>query len=320
MLKGAQGKATLKPRVFIGSSKESLQIAEAAQKALEDLAEVEVWNDGKFPSTKTAIESLIKVLGEFDFALFVANPDDITRKRGAEQHTVRDNVLFEMGLFIGRLDRERVFLIAPKGRDLHLPSDLTGIEPSGYDLGASNTRSAVSSALFEMKEALRKFVRPETIFDARRGLRLDQLVPNGGRRHENGRPVSGPATAEYRQTNAALEITRTNTEGHWDIDVRPKGASYPTVVKSTNLRLHVDFDARVTAGARHTVRCVTLEMPGGRWIENQSFLVTEEEWTHRAATLRALPDADVLVRLQDEVEVHPSGTLYLRNIAITKAS
>jgi hypothetical protein len=312
------GDANLKPKVFIGSSTAALEVAEAVQSNLVDLAEPEIWKDSKFSSTSTAIESLFKVLGQFDFALLIALPEDTATKRGAEYHTMRDNVLFEMGLFLGRLGRDRVFLIAPAGAMLDLPSDLTGVNPATYNRHASNLDSAVGASLRELRQALRAFVPAGFVFDARRNLKPEQLVSGAGRKHDrSGAPTSVFAEAKLNRTNEALEITRTNSAGHWDIDVRPLGKSEPTIRRApaSPRALQIDFAAKVTAGAKHIVRCVTMS-PNWARLDDQHFDVIESDWTDFHATLKAPADIDVLVRLQDEVDYHPSGTLYIRNIAV----
>src|SRR5437879_617847 len=98
----------LRPRLFIGSSNESLDYAYAIQQNLEDDAEVTVWKNGIFQLTKTAVESLIKALDKSDFAVFVFAPNDVLRLRKKNFAAVRDNVIFELGLFMGKSDeRER---------------------------------------------------------------------------------------------------------------------------------------------------------------------------------------------------------------------
>lgn len=122
-----------KPNVFIGSSVEGLNVAYAVQQNLMHEAEVTVWDQGVFELSRTTMESLTKVLSESDFAVFVFSPDDLVRIRDLTSPAVRDNVLFEFGLFIGRLGRDRVFFLLPTGGDLHLPTDLLGVTPGRYE-------------------------------------------------------------------------------------------------------------------------------------------------------------------------------------------
>lgn len=117
-----------RPLLFIGSSTESLNLAFAAQANLEDYAQVVVWKQGVFELSKFVLESLLDVLDESDFGLFIFSPNDVVTIRGKELQAVRDNVIFELGLFIGRLGRERSFIIMPRGaEDMRLPSDLLGV-------------------------------------------------------------------------------------------------------------------------------------------------------------------------------------------------
>lgn len=127
-----------KPRVFIGSSVEGLNIAYAVQQNLLHNAEVTVWDQGIFELSKTTIESLSKTLQDCDFAVFVFSPDDLLTIRNTSHPTVRDNVLFEFGLFIGKLGRDRVYFLLPMKGELHLPSDLLGITPGKYEENRSD--------------------------------------------------------------------------------------------------------------------------------------------------------------------------------------
>jgi len=122
------------PRIFIGSSREGLEIATAIQVSLKGTAECTVWHQGQFQLGKATLENLYSFLEEFDLALFVASPDDVTHMRDASSTTMRDNVLFELGLFMGGLGKERVVLITPDEHDdLRLPSDLSGMVTTFYE-------------------------------------------------------------------------------------------------------------------------------------------------------------------------------------------
>lgn len=124
----------LKPKLFIGSSTEAIEIANAIQKNLEDDASVTVWTENVFKLSSTILDDLITASDEFNFGIFVFNPDDIIQIRESKLNAVRDNVIFELGLFIGKLGKEKVFFLIPKNDgNLRLPTDLLGITPGVYD-------------------------------------------------------------------------------------------------------------------------------------------------------------------------------------------
>jgi len=103
-----------KPRIFVGSSKEALDVAYSIQESLEHDAEVTVWTQGIFGLSRYTMESLVDALNETDFGMFVFQPDDVTVMRKATVSAVRDNVIFELGMFIGRLQRNRCFIVVPR--------------------------------------------------------------------------------------------------------------------------------------------------------------------------------------------------------------
>ena len=127
----------MKPTVFIGSSRESLDFAWAVQVNLEQPvvgAEASVWTQSIFELSKCTIESLVLAVNRFDFGIFIFGADDVIRMRGFEYPSARDNVVFELGLFIGKLGRDRSFILVPKGDDdFHLPTDLLGITYATFD-------------------------------------------------------------------------------------------------------------------------------------------------------------------------------------------
>lgn len=144
----------VKPRVFIGSSTESLWIAEAIQENIKYSCYCEIWTQGTFKPSGTALDSLCAALNHFDFAIFVFSPDDVTKIRDHSYGTVRDNVLFETGLFIGKIGRSRVFYIAPQGMELHLPTDLLGFNPEQYDTKHPNPIAAVGASCAVIKREI----------------------------------------------------------------------------------------------------------------------------------------------------------------------
>jgi hypothetical protein len=126
-----------KPRIFIASSVESLGVADAINVNLEHQAEVTVWKNG-FKLSSTSIDSLVEKSRVMDFAIFIFTPDDLVTIRDQSKYIVRDNVLFELGLFAGALGKDRCFIVKPRGVDLHFPTDLLGLTPADYDADRSD--------------------------------------------------------------------------------------------------------------------------------------------------------------------------------------
>lgn len=127
-----------KPRLFIASSSESIAIAEAVNVNLDKDLEVTIWKNGTFKLSSSIIDDLIEKSSSVDFALFIFTPDDIAQIRSRQEHVVRDNVLFEMGLFIGSIGKERSFILKPRGIEMHLPTDLLGVTPADYETSRSD--------------------------------------------------------------------------------------------------------------------------------------------------------------------------------------
>lgn len=149
----------MKPKVFIGSSVESLDVAYALQENLEHDGEITVWRQGVFDLSKYTLDALIEALDNFDFGVFVFAPDDVVRIREKEYQSTHDNVVFELGLFVGRLSKERNFLVIPGGReDFHLPTDLLGLTPATYEPNRQdgNLTAAVGPACHKIRKAIEK--------------------------------------------------------------------------------------------------------------------------------------------------------------------
>lgn len=136
-----------KPIVFVGSSKESLPIAQAIAVGLpSDLVAVRLWSEDVFGASRFPIEDLEAELQIADFAVLVAAADDQVISRGKESDSPRDNVVFEVGLFMGALTRRRTFIVVPHGMNLRIPTDLLGLTYLEYDASAVQPDQAVAGA------------------------------------------------------------------------------------------------------------------------------------------------------------------------------
>lgn len=126
------GKTEERPVVFIGSSSEGLQIARHLQMCLSHVAACKLWTQDVFGLTQGTLESLIETARNSDFAILVMTPDDLVTKRTKRANMPRDNVIFELGLFMGSLGRSRTFIVCNRDNSTDLPSDLAGITTATF--------------------------------------------------------------------------------------------------------------------------------------------------------------------------------------------
>jgi predicted nucleotide-binding protein with TIR-like domain len=135
-----------KPRVFIGSSVKGEPIARAVEQNLSYKAETYLWPH-MFPQGKGNLEALVETAASIDFAILVLTPDDLLESKGQTVNSPRDNVLFELGLFMGKLGRERTFAVYNRDEQIKLPSDLAGVTSATYpNYSGKNLPAQVSSA------------------------------------------------------------------------------------------------------------------------------------------------------------------------------
>ena len=197
-----------KPRVFIGSSTEGLPVARAVEFNLKDEIEAVLWKN-VFDPSKTTIENLEQNLDTVEFAVLIITPDDLRTKRETTSEVPRDNVVFELGLYMGRLGRDRTFLVkVENGSDPQLPTDLLGITV----VSVKGTRSdddvaaALSPAAFQISRAIKKTPRRQPTGDRSAGqgflLDRDQFLD---------------AIASWPPSSRAISIALPDTAWAWEL-------------------------------------------------------------------------------------------------------
>ena len=154
-------------RVFIGSSRESLEYAEEIQRNLE-MARIPELEPVCWPTVfglgSYTLESLLRALRSSTFGVFVLAPDDYIEIRNEPFRIPRDNVILEMGMFIAGVGRENTFLVSPYNTDdftLRLPTDLDGVTLTHYasHLYDNNIAMQVTSACSQIKATIRDQLR-----------------------------------------------------------------------------------------------------------------------------------------------------------------
>jgi hypothetical protein len=135
-----------KKRIFIGSSSEGIDLAESAKTILEKDFEITIWNENiwdksVFKLNQNFLSDLLKASLQYDFGLLIGTSDDKVEYRGTEVMQPRDNVLFELGLFMGRLGLSKCAFVVSE--DLKILSDIHGISLARFENG--NVSSFIKS-------------------------------------------------------------------------------------------------------------------------------------------------------------------------------
>lgn len=183
------------PTVFIGSSTEQLKTARALKACLGERVHATVWDEANFGLNDSIFGGLLKAADQYDFAVFVFDADDIARVRHAEVRAVRDNVVFEFGLFTGRMGRGRTFWISAQGAQApHIPTDLAGIIHLTFQKPKQSDSSRLRKALEKCCERLR--------------LEMEKLGIRGDRTIDelDGARVLCVASSQYSKPKFAKDI------------------------------------------------------------------------------------------------------------------
>jgi len=119
-------KAREKIRVFVISSREAIDIVETIENAFASNDDIQIvaWKNDVFKVANYPLEDLERELELADFAVAVAHADDLAKVRKKTHSVPRDNVIFELAYFNGRLGRRRSILMEPS--NVKLPSDYDG--------------------------------------------------------------------------------------------------------------------------------------------------------------------------------------------------
>jgi hypothetical protein len=198
----------MKPKVFIGSSREALPVVRIVENALSETCDVFAWDTNPVKPSQYLFEGLLEISESVDFAILILSPDDQLNYRENEYYAPRDNVIFESGIFMSKVGRERVFLLSAEGENLKYPTDIAPIQRVSYQDLDQSLLSAVKS----VSERINSLgVRPKTLAGKRlfeyKGYYPIELI--GGRIPVFSKDIFFSAIkyfSEYRDDMAATDL------------------------------------------------------------------------------------------------------------------
>ena len=150
-----------KHRIFAISSSEALEVVNTGFDYFrnEPGFEYAPWTTEVFHPGNYLMEDLEAELMRADFAVAVAQNDDIVESRQTRTAAPRDNVIFELGLFIGMLGRKRTILMAPVGLTIKLPTDVNGITIVRYEPDTATNPASAASAWRQVSKQFKALIK-----------------------------------------------------------------------------------------------------------------------------------------------------------------
>lgn len=112
---------------------------------------------------RSTLEGLLESIERYDFGLFIFTPDDRITSRGVSENTARDNVILELGMFLGQLGRDRAFAVITEGTNpadrVKEISDLKGITMPRLATSADAPKASVARAAKPIRDKIREHGR-----------------------------------------------------------------------------------------------------------------------------------------------------------------
>ena len=70
--------------------------------------------------------------------------------RDSVSYSPRDNVIFELGLFMGALSRSRTFILMPRNGEVKIPTDLLGLTCLQFEPSPAKPEDAIGKAVSDL--------------------------------------------------------------------------------------------------------------------------------------------------------------------------
>lgn len=206
------------PTVFIGCSSAALPHVRVIQEKIKACGKIDckVW-DNMFHPGNDVLDDLLLYVNLFDFAVLVLSADDFIsiNREGETKPSPRDNVIFELGLFMGVRGRRHVFafVMAQDETALKIPSDLAGntmvvIDPAKIkkDEYLTEKIGRICEAIASEAEGAALSLLPSAALA--QGYFNNFLVPVHAHLHDKEEVVIGDKTYQIRDCELVILLPR----------------------------------------------------------------------------------------------------------------
>ena len=152
-----EAQALLTAKVFIGSSSTegAKDVAVLLQEDLQQHGiDADVWSHDIFEVGHQTLSELVHILRRYDFGVMVFWPDDDLKLGQTSHKTTRDNVVLELGMFLGALGPDRAFILRNRDTTRWL-SDLAGVTSADF-APRENLKAAASPAIKKIRDRIRR--------------------------------------------------------------------------------------------------------------------------------------------------------------------
>ena len=228
----------MKPRVFIASSSEDLLVASALADHLARDAEVMAWTEDVFTLSDGALQGVQRAFGAADCAIFVAGAGPSGRKA-----TLNPNMVFELGMAVGKLGIARTAVLRDSRGRFDLPSDLRGLTHHTYK--GAETIEKLKPALARAAADLRRWIRGMGHRAERSAERAQpsQVVPDLKARRK--RPRAAHKGQDSKSVRESVFISYSHADAKWLAKIR---TMLTPLVRSD--RISVWDDTRIKPGRK----------------------------------------------------------------------
>lgn len=144
--------AALKPTVFLSSSEEGAGLADAVRSLLERDCRVLFWIDSLVELDAEKRDCLVEAVEQADLAILFLAGDELEPRKNSSRR-LRDQVILELGVFMGVLGWDRTLLLCREDRDVDLPFQGINVARYAAARGERELPAAVESAYLSIRKA-----------------------------------------------------------------------------------------------------------------------------------------------------------------------